>query len=242
MRMRRRWSGLALGLLLLAAGLAALVPAAGWARPLAEVELTVVGIELAVDTATQSVPKGVTSVGHTRLTVSQVSLPMEVLQKLLPQNLTVKGELSGPAFATPITLSAPAAASPPPPGKGPPKDAAEAFDQAGAVFLGEVVQVHRDALGFTSVADVRVEKVWKGCADLAPKVQIDGTGGPTYPARVFALGQRLVFSVGSVGVGSRPAKTFRADSYLHRVVDAGQAGEDAAFLARQGGEAKCAWH
>jgi hypothetical protein len=107
--------GLALGFLLLAGGLGALVPAVGLARPLAEVELTVVGIDLTVDPATQSVPKGVTSAVRTRLTLPQVSLPVEVLQKLLPQNpstgsgqaLTVKGELSGPAFATPIALSAP---------------------------------------------------------------------------------------------------------------------------------------
>jgi hypothetical protein len=94
-------------LLALGAALLCLVPAAGWARPLTEVELTVVGIDLTVDPATQSVPKGVTSAVRTRLTLPQVSLPVEVLQKLLPQNLTVKGELSGPAFATPIALSAP---------------------------------------------------------------------------------------------------------------------------------------
>ncbi len=56
-----------------------------------------------VEPATQSVPKGVTSTVTTQLTLPQVSLPVESLQKILPQNLTVKGDLSGPAFARSLT-------------------------------------------------------------------------------------------------------------------------------------------
>ncbi len=95
-------------LLFLAGAVVCLSPTAALARPLASFDLTIAGIELTVGPATQSVPKGVTSTVTTQLTIPQVSIPVASLQKLLPQNLTVKGELSGPAFPTPITLSAPA--------------------------------------------------------------------------------------------------------------------------------------
>ena len=136
----------------------------------------------------------------------------------------------------------PAQGSPPPPGQGSPKDAGEAFDRASAVFLGEVVKVQRDALGFTSLANVRVEKVWKGCQELGgPRVQVDGTGGPTYPARVFALGQRSIFYVDPGGNVAQPLRTFRADSYLHRVVNLAQAQDDLRYLAQHKPEITCAW-
>ncbi len=135
----------------------------------------------------------------------------------------------------------PAQGSPPPPGQGPPKDAGEAFDRASVVFLGEVVEVLRDALGFTSVANVRVEKVWKGCQELGgPTVQVNGTGGPTYPARVFALGQRAIFYVDPGGNIAEPLRTFRTDSYLHRVVTIAQAKDDLRYLAQHKPEITCA--
>ena len=93
---------------LLVGMLACLVPTMAFARPLTAFDLTVVGVGLEVGPATQQVPKGVTSTVTTTLAVPHASIPLASLQKLLPQNLTVKGELSGPAFATPITLSAPA--------------------------------------------------------------------------------------------------------------------------------------
>ncbi len=88
--------------------LACLAPSSALARPLAAFDLTVAGLGLAVGPATQQVPKGVTSTVTTQLVLPHASIPLAALQKLLPQDLTVKGELSGPAFATPLTLSAPA--------------------------------------------------------------------------------------------------------------------------------------
>lgn len=94
---------------------AALIPAGVAARPLTSFDLTVAGINLTVGPATQQVPKGVTSTVTTQFTIPQVSIPVASLQKLLQnpstgsgQALTVQGELSGPAFATPLTRSAPA--------------------------------------------------------------------------------------------------------------------------------------
>ncbi|HWT83581.1 MAG TPA: hypothetical protein VN648_32835, partial [Candidatus Methylomirabilis sp.] len=106
--MRQHTRTLLLLFLVLAIVTVWLFPPGAYARPLASFDLNVVGLELEVGPATQQVPKGVTSTVTTQLTVPQGSIPIASLQKLLPQNLTVKGDLSGPAFPTPLTLSAPA--------------------------------------------------------------------------------------------------------------------------------------
>ncbi len=99
-----RVAGVALAALLLAA----LAPARVLARPLTSFALDVVGVEVQVGPTTQSVPKGVTSTVTTQLVTPAATIPLDSILGLLPQGLTVRGELSGPAFATPLTLSAPA--------------------------------------------------------------------------------------------------------------------------------------
>lgn len=101
-----RTRGIRVAVWLLAGMLGCLVPTTAIGRPLTVFDLTVVGVGLDVGPATQQVPKGVTSTVSTTLTVPQASIPIASLQKLLPQNLTVKGELPGPAFSTPLTISA----------------------------------------------------------------------------------------------------------------------------------------
>src|SRR5574341_1749883 len=96
------------GWLTLGVVLAALAPARALARPLTSSTLNVVGVEVQVGPATQSVPKGLTSTVTTQLVTPAATILLESILGLLPQGLTVKGELSGPAFATPVTLSAPA--------------------------------------------------------------------------------------------------------------------------------------
>ena len=44
----------------------------------------------------------------------------------------------------------------------PPQNATEAFAKADAVFLGKVESVTNDRFGYPSLANVRVEKFWKG--------------------------------------------------------------------------------
>ncbi len=110
MRQPGGWLRRPVGRVLLAMGvvLAALTPAQGLARPLTASTLNVVGVEVQVGPTTQSVPKGVTSTVTTQLVTPAATVPLDSLLGLLPQGLTVRGELSGPAFATPLTLSAPA--------------------------------------------------------------------------------------------------------------------------------------
>jgi hypothetical protein len=54
------------------------------------------------------VPRGVQTTVTTTLNGSEVTIPLSALTPFLPQPLTVQGELHGPAFLTPITVSAPA--------------------------------------------------------------------------------------------------------------------------------------
>ena len=70
----------------------------------------------------------------------------------------------------------------------PPADAAEAFSKSDVVFLGNIESVTNDNWGFPSLANVRVEKVWKGRESLSVLAKVDGSGGPTYPARLFKVG------------------------------------------------------
>lgn len=81
------------------------------------------------------------------------------------------------------------------------------------MFVGKVEKTSNDRFGYSSLAAVRVQQVWKGRAFLSrPIVHIDGSGGPTYPARVFWQGQAYLFYLPA----PNPAGAFRADSYLHQ--------------------------
>ena len=116
----------------------------------------------------------------------------------------------------------------------PPADAEEAFQRADTVFQGTVMVVRKDALGFASVVEVEVEDVWKARHGLTPRVVVDGSGGPTYPARVFRWFERYLFYV---DLTNQPAEdrvelaAFKADSVLHRVVSWTESAHDFEFLA-----------
>lgn len=97
----------------------------------------------------------------------------------------------------------------------PPRDAREAFAGATQVFLGRVTAVGKDKLGFESQATVAVERTLKG--DRKGTVLVSGAGGPTHPARLFQVGEVLLFYL---------ADDLRADSYLRRVVKGEQIEKD----------------
>lgn len=92
--------------------------------------------------------------------------------------------LYGVLFGGFLMLTAPAANGSEPIGPCP-KDAREAFDWSDVVLLGEVTDLRKDALGFDSLAEVRVNDLWKATKGLSPVVWVDGSGEPTYPARTF---------------------------------------------------------
>jgi hypothetical protein len=104
-----------------------------------------------------------------------------------------------------LTLAMLALASPP--AGQPPRDAREAFQGATQVFLGRVTAVGKDKLGFASQATVAIQRTLKG--DRQGTVLVSGAGGPTHPARLFQVGEELLFYLGD---------DLRADSYLRRVV------------------------
>jgi hypothetical protein len=113
------------------------------------------------------------------------------------------------------------------PGGVPPETAAQAFAQADVVFLGRVTRIFKDQYGYESTAGVEVVKIWKGKKLLASTVRVDGKGGPTYPARVFKLNETYLFYLPVMENG----KSFRADSFLNRVLVKSEAGDDLAYLS-----------
>jgi len=70
--------------------------------PLTTLDFTIVGVGIGASPDYQAVPKGITSKVLTTLSVGDVDVA-EIL-KLLPQDYTVRADLSGPAFPTPIHL------------------------------------------------------------------------------------------------------------------------------------------
>lgn len=72
------------------------------ASPLTNLDFTIVGVGIGVSPDYQAVPKGINSQVLTQLSVGDVDVA-EIL-KLLPQDYTVRADLSGPAFQTPIHL------------------------------------------------------------------------------------------------------------------------------------------
>jgi hypothetical protein len=109
----------------------------------------------------------------------------------------------------------------------PPQSAKEAFSKSNLVFLGKVESVTNDKLGFPSLANVRVEKIWKGAEFLSPLTKVDGSGGSTYPARLFKVGNTYLFYLSA----KEKVGTFRADSYLQRVLTGTEAKEDLKYLS-----------
>jgi len=110
----------------------------------------------------------------------------------------------------------------------PPKTPQEAFNKADAVFVGYVKSTRKDELGYDSIATVDVLKIWKGSGKIPPRVTVDGSGNPTYPARIFKWGEYL-FYVNGPGVSGGSVR-FRADSYLHRVIPGEGTADDKKFL------------
>jgi hypothetical protein len=115
-----------------------------------------------------------------------------------------------------------------PPNGVPPKDAQEAFSKADVVFLGRVEKVLKDTYGYDSTAQVQVQTVWKGNALLSSFILVDGGGGPTYPSRIFKLGETYLFYLPVVEKG----KLLRADSFLNRVLPKNEASGDLAYLSK----------
>lgn len=110
----------------------------------------------------------------------------------------------------------------------PPRDAQEALHKADAVFLGRVIKIEKDSFGYDSTAHVAVQHTWKGKELLSHVVLVDGTGGPTYPARIFKRGETYLFYLPV----TEKRKALRADSYLHRVIPKRDAADDLAYLSK----------
>lgn len=124
-----------------------------------------------------------------------------------------------------------------------PRDAEEAYEWSDVVFLGKVTEVHKDDQGFESLASVQISQVWKGKA-LPSQILVDGSGGPTYPARIFKQDQKYLFYVDYAGradsgrylnraeveESSYPGGWLRADTHLHRILPVKEATEDLKFL------------
>lgn len=115
-----------------------------------------------------------------------------------------------------------------PPDGAPPKDPQEAFSKADVVFLGRVEKVFKDTYGYESTAEVEVQRVWKGQDSLSHFIRVDGKGEPTYPARIFKLGETYLFYLPVI----EKRKLLRADSFLNRVLPNGEAGSDLAYLSK----------
>ena len=115
-----------------------------------------------------------------------------------------------------------------PPNGIPPKDAQEAFSKADVVFLGRIEKVFKDTYGYESTAEVEVQKVWKGKGSLSRFIRVDGKGGPTYPARIFKLGETYLFYLPVIEKG----KLLRADSFLSRVLPKDEAASDLVYLSK----------
>src|SRR6266496_898271 len=139
----------------------------------------------------------------------------------------MKRTIATSMFAFSLIASNPYAWASPPSGV-PPKDAQEAFSKADVVFLGRVEKVLKDPYGYDSTAQVEVQTVWKGNGLLSRFILVDGGGGPTYPARVFKLGETYLFYVPVVEKG----KLLRADSFLNRVLPKNEASDDLAYLSK----------
>jgi hypothetical protein len=114
------------------------------------------------------------------------------------------------------------------PDRVPPANAEDAYRKADVVFLGRVDGVTKDQYGYQSLAEVRILKIWKGRNHLPPKVQIDGRGGPTYPARIFNNGAVYLFYLPVLKNGA----SLRADSFIHRVLPESEAQSDLVILER----------
>ncbi len=72
------------------------------AQPLTSFDFNIVGLQLKADPEYQAVPKGIATQVNTFFDAGEVDLT-GILDKL-PQDYTVRAELSGPAFQTPLTL------------------------------------------------------------------------------------------------------------------------------------------
>jgi len=81
---------------------ALILPGAAQAEPLTSFDFNIVGLKLVADPAYQAVPKGIATQVNTLFDAGGYDLSA-VVDKL-PQDYTVRAELSGPAFQTPLNL------------------------------------------------------------------------------------------------------------------------------------------
>ncbi len=88
--------------LILALGLCGTSFAQQASVPLTNLDFTIVGVGVGASPDYQAVPKGINSQVLTALSVGDADVAEIV--KLLPQDYTVRADLSGPAFLTPIHL------------------------------------------------------------------------------------------------------------------------------------------
>jgi hypothetical protein len=74
------------------------------AAPLATMDFTIVGVGLGVSPAYQAVPKGIASEVLTNYMAQNITLPQPVIDQM-PKDYKVTGELTGPAYQTPLLLT-----------------------------------------------------------------------------------------------------------------------------------------
>ncbi len=110
------------------------------------------------------------------------------------------------------------------PAQPPPATAQAAYQASPVVFVGKVLSVKKDKLGFESLAQVQVVRNLKG--SLARQVTVSGEGGPTHPARIFHSGETWLFYLGT---------DLHADSYSNRVVAKDKIEADLKALNRKPG-------
>jgi hypothetical protein len=91
------------GLLVIVFLMASIItPVTASAQPLTSFDFNIVGLQLKAEPEYQAVPKGIATQVNTFFDAGEVDLT-NILDKL-PQDYTVRAELSGPAFQTPLTL------------------------------------------------------------------------------------------------------------------------------------------
>jgi len=75
------------------------------ATPLTNLDFTIVGVGIGVSPDYQAVPKGIASQVNTGYTAPSITLSAEVLDQL-PKDYRIVAELTGPAYQSPLTLTA----------------------------------------------------------------------------------------------------------------------------------------
>ncbi len=117
-----------------------------------------------------------------------------------------------------------------------PKDASDAFFHSDAVFLGTVVAVDNKS-GKGSIADVYIQKVWKGAESFEiTHVRVNDGGGD----RIFEIGKKYLFYVCYPRmqkwepVGGITIVEFPGNRSMSRIVPVEEAENDFVFFEKLG--------